>query len=144
MDTKQELTYRITASASSLNEGTANTGKNSISFGVTKKDTLPSPAELLIATFAACCLKNVERFSEFMKYEYESAEISVTANRQEKPPMIRALDFELIIHSKKTGINADLLLRNLQKFGTIYNTLNAVCEINGDIQISLEKAIDTE
>lgn len=136
METKQELTYHLTATASSLNEGTVVAGKNSMQFGVTKKSKLPSPAELLTAAFAACCLKNVERFSEFMKYEYERAEISVTATRQDKPPMIRAIDFELVVYTNGTGINGDLLLRNLQKFGTIYNTLDAVCEITGGIRLS--------
>jgi len=132
---EKELTYHLSATSSPSEEGCVNTGPNTVVFGATKESTLPSPAELLIAAFAACCLKNVERFSTYMKYEYEHAEIKVTSTRQAQPPMIRAIQFELVVVSKDSKINGDLLLRNLQKFGTIYNTLDAVCEITGEIRV---------
>jgi uncharacterized OsmC-like protein len=91
---------------------------------------------LLISAFAACCLKNVQRFSEMMHFSYDRAEISVTAERQDKPPMISRIDFQIELISADTAINEDLLLRNIQKFGTIYNTLNAVCLIEGTLKVS--------
>jgi hypothetical protein len=70
-----------------------------------------------------------------MHYDYESANISVTATRKEKPPIMDKIYFTITVNTKNSDINTDLLLRNLQKFGTIYNTLNAVCEISGEILI---------
>lgn len=131
----KELTYNLTATSSQIEEGKVSTGKNELLFGVSKESNLPSPADLLISAFAACCLKNVERFSNFMKYTYDHASISVSSTRQDQPPMIRSIQFELVVFSEDDSINGDLLLRNLQKFGTIYNTLNAVCEIEGMIRI---------
>lgn len=132
--TSQELTYSLTAASSSSEEGTVTVGTNTVAFGATSGSTLPSPAELLVSAFAACCLKNVERFSTYMKYTYDHAEIQVTATRQDAPPMIRAIEFELVVYTAEK-INGDLLLRNLKKFGTIYNTLDAVCEIAGRIEL---------
>ena len=51
-----------------------------------QSDTVPGPADLLTAAFAACVLKNVERFSQMLPFAYESAEIHVEAERQETPP----------------------------------------------------------
>lgn len=127
--------YKVRGKANKISEGTIETGKVEMSFGVTNESTLPSPADILVSSFAACCLKNVERFSDYMHFEYEEAEISVEATRQAKPPMIDKIDFEIKIKTEDEKINSGLLLRNIQKFGTIYNTLNAVCQIDGIITI---------
>ena len=70
-----------------------------------------------------------------MKFEYNHAEIIVNAERQDKPPMINVITYEIEINSSDSKLNKDLLLRNIQKFGTIYNTLNVVCKISGDIKV---------
>lgn len=127
------MNYSLKAYSSPLSEGKVQVESNELLFGVTKSSDLASPADLLTSAFAACCLKNVERFSEFMKYNYSHAEIEVTSYRQDHPPMINRIDFELTVYNDGSKINSDLLLRNLQKFGTIYNTLHAVCEIHGEI-----------
>lgn len=128
-----KMEFTIKASSSPRHEGNIEIGEYKVKFGVTKQNNLPTPADLLVSAFAACCLKNIERFSEFMHYKYESADISVKATRKEKPPMMEAISFTIRIITDDRNINTDLLLRNLQKFGTIYNTLNAICAINGEI-----------
>ena len=137
--TSTELTYSLSATSSSTEEGKITSRSNKLVFGATKDSELPSPAELLTGAFAACCLKNVERFSTFMKFSYDHAEITVTATRQDRPPMIHKISYDLVVYSND-AINTDLLLRNLQKFGTIYNTLNAVCEIEGGIRVCESEA----
>lgn len=107
---------------------------NEFSFGIKKiQSEMAGPAELLLSAFAACCLKNVERFSSILKYTYEKVEIEVKGIRQEKPPMFNSIHYVLHISSTDPKLNPDLLHKNLIKFGTIYNTLNAVCEIDGNI-----------
>jgi len=133
--TQKEITYTLSATSSAMEEGMITARGNTLGFGATSTSDLPSPVELLMGAFAACCLKNVERFSSFMKFEYTRAEISVTAIRQDQPPMLHTLKFDLVVYSDDAKINTDLLLRNLQKFGTIYNTLNAVCTIEGQISV---------
>jgi uncharacterized OsmC-like protein len=129
------MNYRLTANSSDQTQGIAEIGGNEIKFGVTKDSELSSPADLLVAAFAACCLKNIQRFSGMMKFEYNHAEIKVFAERQDKPPMINVIKYEIEINSSDSKLNKELLHRNIQKFGTIYNTLNAVCEISGDIKV---------
>lgn len=129
------MNYSVKALSRSNEQGVIDSGENKITFGVSKESMLPTPADLLVSAFAACCLKNVERFSEFMHYTYKTAEIRVEATRKEKPPMIDTISFLLTIKTSDKTINTDLLLRNLQKFGTIYNTLSVACDIKGDVKI---------
>jgi len=129
------MNYTLSATSSSQLQGNSEIRNNEIKFGITKDSKLLSPAELLVAAFAACCLKNIQRFSDMMKFTYHDAGITVNAQRQDKPPMINELSYEIVIKSTDPKLNSDLLLRNIQKYGTIYNTLNTVCEITGSIKI---------
>ena len=105
-----------------------------ITFGIgSKQNHLPNPAELLLGSFAACCLKNVDRFSSMLKFEYQNATIEVVGIRQEKPTKLIEIKYLIRIESKDSHLNPELLHRNLQKFGTIYNTLKDVLAISGEI-----------
>jgi uncharacterized OsmC-like protein len=84
---------------------------------------LPGPADVLCAALSACILKNVERFSHLLPFQYESATVQVVAEREEPPPRIVRMHYEL-----------ELLHRNIQKFGTITNTLGKACELSGTIR----------
>ncbi len=98
-----------------------------------QSDTVPGPADLLTAAFAACVLKNVERFSRMLPFAYERAEIRVEADRQETPPRISSVRYRLTVVTDEPAHRVDLLHRNIRRFGTIYNTLAAVAEVAGDI-----------
>lgn len=126
------MEFHLVAHADSKNQGIIDIRESKIKFGVTKDAILPSPADLLVSSFAACCLKNIERFSEYMHYTYSQVTIDVKAIRTENPPKIETLDFTIRIRTSDS-INTSLLLRNLSKHGTIYNTLNQACQIKGEI-----------
>lgn len=94
---------------------------------------LPGPAELLAAAFAACLLKNLERAGQLLDFHYERAELDVTAIRQDSPPRFVAITYELRIATHEPPHRIELVHKNLQKFGTVYNTLAAVCEVHGEV-----------
>jgi len=94
-------------------------------------DLLPNPAELFLSSFAACILKNVERYSEKLKIPYTKAEITVNGIRSDVPPAMVSVDYELTIYSHAEARKVDLIYRNVKKFGTVYNTVSAACEVNG-------------
>ena len=105
-----------------------------VSFGITNtQNNLPNPAELLLGSFAACCLKNIERFSALLKFEYQKATIEVIGERQEKPTKLSEIKYVIRIKSDDPNLNIDLLHKNIQKFGTIYNTLKDVLAVSGEI-----------
>jgi len=130
------MKYSIKANSSAKNDGSINIKKTRISFGTTpeSEDILANPAELFLAAFSACILKNVERFSMLMKFEYLSAEIIVNATRLEKPPRMDEINYELTIYSNDNKLNTRLLKKNIEKFGTIFNTVQSSCTIVGEIK----------
>ncbi|MFT5892767.1 MAG: putative OsmC-like protein [Dokdonia sp.] len=130
------MKYSIKAHSSSKNKASINVKQSEIAFGITPEsaDILPNPAELFLGSFSACILKNVERFSMFMNFEYSHAEITVNATRLEKPPRMDNIQYELKIYSQDDTLNSELLKKNIEKFGTIFNTVKTSCTITGEIK----------
>ena len=131
------MEYSIKASSISKTKAEIEIKQSEISFGITPdtSETLPSPAELFLGSFASCVLKNVERFSGFMKFDYSKAEIDVSAIRLEKPPRMDEISYKLTVYSKDTDLNIKLLKKNIEKFGTIYNTVKLSCSVSGEILV---------
>jgi uncharacterized OsmC-like protein len=129
------LEYNISGTSVAHTKAEFEVRNHQYKFGITPEDDSASPADLLVGAFAACAIKNVERFSKMMKFEYEEAKVEVNAKRQDKPPMIKEINFVLSIKSDDPKLNLPLLQKNIEKFGTIYNTLNQVCEIRGEYKV---------
>ena len=131
------MKYSVKAKSTSKQKAEINIKESDIGFGITPEtaETLPSPAELFLGAFSACMLKNVERFSIMMKFNYSRAEVDVTSTRLEKPPRMDLIQYELRIFSSDEKLNAALLKKNIEKFGTIYNTVKLSSEINGEIVV---------
>lgn len=129
------MKYQIKASSSSKQEADIQIKQSTIGFGITSKtaETLPNPAELFLGSFAACILKNVERFSVIMKFNYAKATINVQATRLENPPRMENIHYNVTMYSNDPKLNLVLLKKNLEKFGTIYNTVKLSCSITGTI-----------
>ena len=131
------MEYFVKAISSSKDKASIKIKESEIVFGITSEsaDNLPNPAELFLGSFSACILKNVERFSMLMNFEYSHAEILVKATRLEKPARMDKLNYELIIYSQDINLNINLLKKNIEKFGTIFNTVKPSCTILGDIKV---------
>jgi uncharacterized OsmC-like protein len=97
-------------------------------------DALPGPSDVLAAALCACILKNVERFSHILSFQYESASVEVTAEREEPPPRIARVSYVLRVVTDEPRARVELLHRNIRKFGTITNTLAAAGEVTGSIE----------
>ncbi|MDF4202093.1 OsmC family protein [Maribacter sp. SA7] len=134
------MKYFSKASSSSKNNASIRIKESEIVFGTTPEsaDHLPNPAELFLGSFSACILKNVERFSVLMNFEYSNAEIAVNAIRLDKPPRMDEINYELKIYSQDKNLNIDLLKKNIEKFGTIFNTVKSVCSVTGEIKQIIE------
>ena len=127
--------YQIKASSIANKDAVIHVKESNIAFGTTPKtaNTLPNPAELFLGSFASCMLKNVERFSEILKFDYTKATVEVNAIRLENPLKMDNIVYELTIYSNDKKLNTALLKKNIEKFGTIYNTVKLSCSITGTI-----------
>ncbi len=130
------MDYQITASSIANDDATIHIKESNIDFGTTPKtaDSLPNPAELFLGSFAACMLKNVERFSAMMRFSYSKTMLGVKATRLENPPRMDNIEYSLTIYSDDDKLNTALLKKNIEKFGTIYNTVKLSCSISGTIK----------
>ncbi len=72
--------YEIIANAAAAKEATIIANKSKINFDASsgRDDILPNPAELLLASMAACILKNIQRYSEMLHITYPNAEVTGT------------------------------------------------------------------
>ncbi len=135
--TTPEPTQRYSVEAAVVQRGLARaiSHEASIEFdtSVGQSASLMGPAELLASAFAACVLKNVERFARMLSFAYATASIRVTLERQDRPPRITSIQYALHIVTTEPPHRVDLLHRNLVKHGTIYNTLAAACPVSGSI-----------
>ena len=131
------MNYHIKASSIANKDAMVHIKQSEIEFGTTANtaDILPNPAELFLGAFASCVLKNVERFSGMMKFSYAKASVEVKAARLENPPRMENIEYDLRIYSNDKKLNAVLLKKNIEKFGTIYNTVKLSCSISGTISI---------
>ncbi|WP_166387468.1 OsmC family protein [Polaribacter sp. 11A2H] len=130
------MNYQIKASSLSNADAVIHIKESNIDFGTTSKtaETLPNPAELFLGSFAACMLKKVERFSRMMKFTYSKATLKVSATRLENPSRMDNIMYNLTIYSNDKKLNTDLLKKNIEKFGTIYNTIKLACSISGTLK----------
>lgn len=95
---------------------------------------LPNPAELLLTSLAACILKNVERLSTLQKFEYTKSSIEVSSIRETSPTRLEDIEYQLSIYCEEK-LNIDLLRRNIEEHGTIYNTIKKSANISGTIEL---------
>ncbi|GAA5219977.1 OsmC family protein [Membranihabitans marinus] len=131
------MNYQIKASSIANEDAVVQIKESNIDFGTTKgsEETLPNPAELFLGSLASCILKNVERFSGILKYTYSKATIEIKATRHESPPRMEDIIYDLTLYSEDKKIKVDLLKKNIERYGTIYNTVKLSSDISGTIRI---------
>ena len=93
----------------------------------------PGPADLLGGAFSACMLKNLARAGSLLAFEYDGAELDVTLHRQDTPPRFTHIEYTMRIATEESDRRLELLHTNLRKYGTVFNTLAAVCEVTGTV-----------
>lgn len=129
------MKYQVFSEQISSGISTSRTKRAQIYFDSSpgQSDHLFNPAELFLGSFSACMLKNVERFSEMLTISYKKATLVVKGIREDKPPRITEVYYEPTIETEETKERIDLLHRNLEKFGTIFNTVAGSCKVDGKI-----------
>ena len=98
------------------------------------RDDALNPVELLLSALAACMIKGVERAAPMLGFEFSGVEVRIEAERQDSPPKITAITYELIVDSPEPERRLDLLHTNVRKYGTISNTLAASTSLTGTIR----------
>jgi uncharacterized OsmC-like protein len=93
-----------------------------------------NPAELFLASIAACMLKGIERVTPMLHFSLRRVDVRLTAERQDAPPKIVAVSYELVVDTDETDQRLELLHTNVRKYGTIFNTVAAATKLSGAIR----------
>lgn len=92
-----------------------------------------NPAELLLAATAACMLKGIERVAPMLGFEFRGAEVRLHGVRQDAPPKLVSISYELIVDTDEPDRRLELLHTNVRKYGTVSNTLKETLALEGVI-----------
>jgi uncharacterized OsmC-like protein len=82
-----------------------------------------NPAELLLAALSACMIKGIERVVPLLKFQLRGVEVHVHGVRQDVPPRLESISYEIVVDSDEPERRLDLLHDNVRKFGTVFNTV---------------------
>lgn len=93
-----------------------------------------NPAELFLASIAACMIKGIERVAPMIHFQFEEVEVRLHGIRQDAPPMIVAVEYEIIVKTDEDDRRLELLHTNVRKYGTISNTVAKATKLEGMIR----------
>ncbi len=93
-----------------------------------------NPAELFLAAIAACMIKGIERVTPILRFQLRGVEIRLHGERQDVPPKMVSIDYEVIVDTDETDQRLDLLHTNVRKYGTISNTVAEATKLEGTIR----------
>lgn len=130
------LEYEIQAVVWTGGNAEAKANQSVVKFDATsgRDEVLPNPAELLLTSLAACMLKNVQRYSEILKIPYRSAKVTIHGIRSDNPPLMEKISYKLVIDTDANERQLNTWHKNILKYGTITNTLNRACRLDGEVE----------
>lgn len=90
-----------------------------------------NPAELLLAALSACMIKGIERVTPILKFSLRGVEVHVHGVRQDVPPRMESITYEIVVDTDEPDRRLDLLHDNVRKYGTVFNTVAPGTELSG-------------
>lgn len=90
-----------------------------------------NPAELLLAALSACMIKGIERVTPMLKFELRGVEVTVDGVRQDVPPRMESIRYEIVVDTDESDQRLHLLHENVKKYGTVFNTIAPSTDLQG-------------
>jgi len=72
---------------------------------------------------SACMLKGIERVVPMLKFQLRGVEVRVHGVRQDVPPRMESIEYEVIVDTDEPDHRLALLHENVKKYGTVFNTV---------------------
>ena len=115
-------------------EATAKDARIALDTDIAGRRDAFNPAELLLAALSACMIKGAERVAPMLDFELRGLEIELHGTRQDSPPKMVSITYEITVDSDETDQRLALLHKNIRKYGTISNTLDSALSLSGTIR----------
>lgn len=93
-----------------------------------------NPAELLLAALSACMIKGIERVTPILKFQLRDVEVNVHGVRQDVPPRLESITYEIIVDTDEPDQRLNLLHENVRKYGTVFNTIAPGTALTGRLR----------
>ncbi len=93
-----------------------------------------NPAELLLAALSACMIKGIERVAPILKFEFTGAEVILHGIRQDVPPKMESIEYEIVVDTNEVDSRLELLHKNIKQYGTVFNTVVSGTALTGTIR----------
>ena len=93
-----------------------------------------NPAELLLAALSACVIKGIERVAPILKFSLRGVEVRVHGVRQDVPPKMESIDYEIVVDTDEPDRRLELLHENVKKYGTVFNTIAPGTQLSGRLE----------
>jgi uncharacterized OsmC-like protein len=90
-----------------------------------------NPAELLLAALSACIIKGIERAVPMLKFSLRGVEVQTDGVRQDAPPKMESISYEIIVDTDEPDRRLELLHYNVKKYGTVFNTIEPGTKLSG-------------
>ncbi|MFP4132501.1 MAG: OsmC family protein, partial [Thiohalospira sp.] len=92
-----------------------------------------SPPALLVSSLGACMIRGIQRARPMLRMEIDGIRIHLRGWRQDSPPAMARIEYNVTVTTDADEEMLDLLHRNIAK-GTIYATLAAGTELIGEVR----------
>ena len=93
-----------------------------------------NPAELLLAALSACMIKGIERVTPILKFSLRGVEVRVNGVRQDVPPKMESIDYEIVVDTDEPERRLELLHENVKRYGTVFNTVAPGTQLSGRLR----------
>lgn len=130
------LEYHVSARRLDAHGGEATTKQAALTLDtdVQGRPNAFNPAELFLAAIAACMIKGVERVAPMIHFQFDGVEVKLHGIRQDAPPMMVEVNYEIIVETAEDDRRLELLHTNIRKYGTISNTVAKATKLEGTIR----------
>ncbi|HVB58961.1 MAG TPA: OsmC family protein [Candidatus Acidoferrales bacterium] len=137
-ETPRKLTYQVTARRVDAHGSLAQCkdAKITLDTDLRGRPDAFNPAELLLAALSACMIKGIERVMPILKFQLRGVEIRINGLRQDTPPRMERIDYEIIVDTDEADHRLELLHNNVKKYGTVFNTVAPGTELSGVLRRS--------
>ncbi len=119
------MSYAVTVTRQDERQAIAAARGHELKLNIKKGDGSAgfNAAETLLAALGACMLTNVNTIAAKMRLQLNDAQMRFTAVRQDEPPILTEIRYELVLDSPELPEKLEELYRLSVKWGTVTSTL---------------------
>jgi hypothetical protein len=78
-------------------------------------------------------IKGIERVAPMLDFDVRGVEVKLRGVRQDSPPKMVSIDYDLIVDTPESDHRLELLHTNVRKYGTISTPVAAATTLTGRI-----------